>query len=131
MKLCAVVSLSLMLALAGCSGEKKEDKEKSGEKPGDKAPPSNGTGKNPLTVDVKGTVTVNNKPLPLGKITFVPRKGNSVTGEVQDGQFSLAGVSIGDNKVAVDTSHIAVDLSRLPSRKARLGELREHARQPG
>lgn len=123
MKRLAVASLSVALALAftGCSGDKKTDNDRPDKKPDDK----------PQTVDVKGTVTVNNKPLPLGKIVFVPRKGNRVEGEVQDGEFSLTGVSIGDNKVSVDTSHIAAEQSQLPALKSKLDALRKQTRQPG
>jgi len=74
------VAALLPLALAGCG-------------------PSTPTG-----AKVRGTVSYNGKPLPVGSVTFIPADpaGRAVAGEVTDGKFEVNGVTPGKNRVHVD-----------------------------
>jgi hypothetical protein len=56
------------------------------------------------TGEVSGTVTFKGKPLPAGKIVFSDGKGRTGTGNIVDGQYTVAGAPVGDNiKVTIDT----------------------------
>jgi hypothetical protein len=63
----------------------------------------------------KGTVTgavtgPDGQPLPAGRITFAPASGSpGVTGEIQDGKYTVENVPTGENKVAVETEYIQVE----------------------
>ncbi|SRR5579883_447109 len=61
-----------------------------------------GSGKGKVT----GNVTLDGQPLPAGTITFHPGKGNSVSGPITDGQYSVTGVPAGESKVTVETASI-------------------------
>jgi hypothetical protein len=67
--------------------------------------------------DVSGRVTYKGEPLVLGSVTFVGRDNLPVQGQIQpDGRYTVVGVLLGDNKVAVNT----VDLDQ-PAREAKTG----------
>lgn len=62
---------------------------------------------------VSGTVTLDGKPLPVGKIAFTPSKGTGTTGEIKDGQYSVDRVPVGDVKVTVETKSIEDRIQQL------------------
>lgn len=64
---------------------------------------------------VSGKVTLDGKPLPAGKIGFVPSKGVGASGEIKDGQYSVSGVPAGDMKVTVETKSIKSKIDELSS----------------
>jgi len=75
-----------MLFLSGCSGGKK--------------------------TEVSGTVTLaDGKPLPSGKIRFIPteKKGKTVDGDIEDGKFTVKNVPLGECRVSINTEHLNVD----------------------
>ena len=53
---------------------------------------------------VSGTVTLDGKPLSVGVIVFIPQGAPAVSGEIKDGQYSVAGVPNGEAKVTVDNN---------------------------
>ena len=60
------------------------------------------------TAPVKGTVTIDGKPLPHGTVMFVPSKGRAARGEIQaDGSFELSTYSEGDGAI-VDEHRVSV-----------------------
>jgi hypothetical protein len=63
-----------------------------------------GAGKGKVT----GTVTgPDGKPLPLGRITFLPASGPpGFSGDIQDGKYSVDDVTTGENNVSIDTAYI-------------------------
>jgi hypothetical protein len=55
---------------------------------------------------VSGTVTVNDKPLPMGMIVFTPATGAAVAAEIKDGKYEAVGVPAGDVKVSLDLRNL-------------------------
>jgi hypothetical protein len=55
---------------------------------------------------VTGKVNLDGKPLPAGRIAFVPSKGVAASGEIKDGQYTVTGVPAGDVKVTVETKSL-------------------------
>lgn len=62
---------------------------------------------------VSGSVTLDGKPLPAGTIVFHPSKGNSVSGEIHDGQYTVTGAPTGEVKVTVDTAYLKQEAEAL------------------
>lgn len=62
---------------------------------------------------VTGNVTVDNKPLPGGTITFHPSKGNAASGEIIDGQYTVTGVPTGNARVSVSTAYLKQEADAL------------------
>jgi hypothetical protein len=48
---------------------------------------------------VKGIVTLNNRLIEKGKVTFRPEKGKAVEAEIKDGRYTAEGVPVGTVKV--------------------------------
>jgi hypothetical protein len=49
------------------------------------------------TAPVRGTITIDGKPLETGKVRFVPERGRGATGDIQpDGTYTLTTYSAGD-----------------------------------
>jgi hypothetical protein len=57
---------------------------------------------------VSGTVTLDGKPLSAGQIVFIPQGAPAVSGEIKDGQYSVAGVPNGEATVTVDNNAVKV-----------------------
>ena len=68
-----------------------------------------GSGKGTVT----GKVTLDGKPLPAGKISFVGASGKAATADISDGQYTATNVPTGDVKVTVQTSPIKQEADRL------------------
>jgi len=51
------------------------------------------------TVPVRGTVTLDGKPLPYGQVLFMPDNGRVAKGEIVDGRFTLGTYSASDGAV--------------------------------
>lgn len=62
---------------------------------------------------VTGKVTVDGKPLPSGRISFVPSKGQGVGGEIKDGQYTVEKVPVGSVKVTVETKSLKERINAL------------------
>jgi hypothetical protein len=59
---------------------------------------------------VSGAVTLDGKPLPLGRISFTPASGPpGVTADIQDGKYTAEDVRTGENKVSVETAYIELE----------------------
>lgn len=52
---------------------------------------------------ITGTVTYDGKPVPLATLTFHPEKGQAVSTEIEDGNFTLEKVPAGPGTFTVDT----------------------------
>jgi hypothetical protein len=61
--------------------------------------------------NVSGIVTgPDGKPLPLGRISFLPASGPpGVSADIQDGKYTAENVPTGENKVSVETSYIELE----------------------
>lgn len=55
----------------------------------------------PSTGSVSGNVTFEGAGIPMGNITFVPPKGDSVPGTIQDGKYYVENVPLGEATVTV------------------------------
>jgi hypothetical protein len=77
--------------------------------------------------NVSGTVTLDGKPLPAGKISFLPNKGPAVTAEIKDGKYSAKGVPAGNAKVTVATKYLADEGKALSNPKHNMTEMPEAA----
>ena len=62
---------------------------------------------------VSGKVTLDGKPLPAGNISFLGPKGQAVTADIKDGQYTASNVPTGDVKVTVQTSSIKTEADSL------------------
>ena len=61
-------------------------------------------GCNAPRAEVSGRVTYKGEPLVIGAVTFVGKDNVPVQGEIQpDGRYTVTGVRVGDNMVAVNT----------------------------
>jgi hypothetical protein len=63
--------------------------------------------------DVSGTVTLDGKPLPAGKIAFLASKGAAVSADIQNGQYTVAKVPTGNVKVTVETASIKTQADQM------------------
>jgi hypothetical protein len=55
---------------------------------------------------VSGQVTLDGKPLPAGKISFLGSHGQSATADITDGQYTVSNVPTGEVKVTVQTGSL-------------------------
>jgi len=62
---------------------------------------------------VTGTVKLNGKKVPVGTITFIPEKGTSAVGEIEDGTYTVEKVPAGSVTVTIDTSRQRAELTQL------------------
>lgn len=62
---------------------------------------------------VTGKVTVDGKPLPAGKIAFIPKSGSGVGGEIKDGQYKVEKVPPGTVNVTVETQSLRTRIDSL------------------
>lgn len=63
---------------------------------------------------VTGKVTIDGKPLPAGRISFVPSKGGAGVGaDIKDGQYTVEKVPVGSVKVTVETTTIKTKIDAL------------------
>jgi hypothetical protein len=70
-------------------------------------------------VDVSGRVTYKGEPLVVGSVTFVGKDNLPVQGQIQaDGRYTVVGVLIGDNRVAVSSLQV-----NPPGRDSKTGQL--------
>jgi hypothetical protein len=69
---------------------------------------------------VSGAVTLDGKPLYTGTIVFIPQGAPAVSGEIKDGQYSVAGVPTGEATVTVDdkAAKMLVEQARKVSRRS-------------
>jgi hypothetical protein len=58
--------------------------------------------------NVKGTVTLDGKPLYAGKIVFITKGAPAVSGEIKEGQYAVEGVPTGEAAVTVDNDEIKI-----------------------
>lgn len=61
---------------------------------------------------ISGKVTVDGQPLGAGVITFHPSKGQAISADIKDGQYTVTGVHAGDAKVTVSTAAVLEKLKQ-------------------
>jgi hypothetical protein len=57
---------------------------------------------------VKGTVTFLGKPVPKGKVTFHPEKGDPVEADIKDGKYTAKGLPVGPFRVTIKAESVPV-----------------------
>jgi len=92
-----ILLLPFVLLAAGCSGGKKKS-------------------------EVKGTITVDNKPLSAGTITFhnnpeKPKDKIVESGDIEDGSYTVKGLTPGEYKVTVSVESLREKVNALPQKE--------------
>jgi hypothetical protein len=95
-----IVLFTFVLCLAGCGGS--------------------------TTNTVSGSVTFKGAEVPTGTVTFVPKEGPVVQGQIQDGHYEVTGVALGEAVITV----VRVDANVKDPSEA-LNELRKLANEKG
>jgi hypothetical protein len=79
---------------------------------------SSGCGQKAASVGlVRGTVTLDGKPLQFGNVVAIPSAGPSAEGVIQNGQFELS--TFGKNDGAVSGTHKVIVTAREPAQGSR------------